>query len=161
MGRWQIYIIVASFVADLFYTTVKLIEKGYQQLIQHQYNHMVAVILCSLIVSIIPAHVHASPNIGVNHVVLLWLKPETGPNTAEKIIQLTKQLQNISGVQQLQVGRSISSNRKIVDASFDIGIYMRFNNTDEMNTYLKHPQHVELVEKHIKPNITKIVVYDF
>jgi len=64
-------------------------------------------------------------------------------------------------MEQLQIGRSLSSNRKIVDDSFDIGIYMRFNSVSDMNSYLKHPRHIELVDMHIKPNIDKIIIYDF
>ncbi len=111
--------------------------------------------------SLLPACTHLPVASDVNHIVLLWLKPDVTAAKTEEIIQLTRQLAHIEGVEQLQVGRSIPSNRKIVDGSFDIGIYMRFDSRDDMNSYLNHPRHVALVNDHIRPNISKIVVYDF
>lgn len=97
----------------------------------------------------------------VNHIVLLWFKEDVGKNKIDEIIELTRQLNNIRSIDQLQVGRAIASERNIVDDSFDVGISMRFRSLQDMKGYLKHPLHVELVREHIKPNIAKIIVYDF
>lgn len=97
----------------------------------------------------------------LQHIVLLWLKPDIKQATRNRIMNETRALSAIPGVGKLIVGPSISSKRKIVDDSFDIGIKMEFDSVEHMNKYLKHPRHIEFVDKFIKPNISKIIVYDF
>ena len=97
----------------------------------------------------------------VNHIVLLWLKDDVSTSLREDIFKKTTALSEIPGVANLRIGKVISSDRKIVDDSFDFGISMNFRSVDEMNTYLQHPQHVGFVNQYIKPNIKKIKVYDF
>ena len=122
---------------------------------------LMAILIAPLFLLASCSHHPAQTNTSVNHVVLLWLKPGTSQSQIDNIIKYSNELRNIEGVYHLQLGPSIPSTRKIVDDSFDLGIYMRFNSIEEMNQYLKHPRHVDLVNKHIKPNIRKIIVYDF
>lgn len=97
----------------------------------------------------------------INHVVLLWLKEDVSEAVVRRIIEETEKLEEISEVENLNIGRSMPSDRKIVDDSFDIGIHMVFSSRDAMLKYLRDKQHVHFVNKWIKPNIQKIVVYDF
>lgn len=117
--------------------------------------------ILSIVLFNLSACSHKPVHTQVNHIVLLWLKADVTNVKTEEIIRRTRELSNIEGVQQLQIGRSIASDRQIVDDSFDIGIYMRFNSKQAMQRYLQNPQHIVLVNKYIKPNIVKIVVYDF
>ena len=97
----------------------------------------------------------------VVHIVLVWLKEPHNEQHVQKIIEATQQLKEIKELKQLRVGESISSDRKIVDDSFDIGIYMIFDDTKAMNRYLIHPKHKEKVKNIIKPLSKKIRVHDF
>ncbi|HEX5057523.1 MAG TPA: Dabb family protein [Gammaproteobacteria bacterium] len=97
----------------------------------------------------------------VNHVVLVWLKPGTAPEVQEKIIEGSKTLKSIGQIRELQVGTAIPSDRPIVDDSFSLGILMRFDSVEDMNTYIKDPRHVQFVDTWVKPYLQKIVVYDF
>jgi hypothetical protein len=61
----------------------------------------------------------------------------------------------------MRVGKSIPSDRKIVDDSFDVGLYMIFSSQDDMKRYLMHPEHIKTVKTILKPLASKIQVYDF
>ncbi len=100
-------------------------------------------------------------NGGVNHIILLWLKDPGNPRQQQQIIRATKELENIPGVIQIRAGTSISSNRKIIDDSFDVGIHMLFANKTAMHAYTKHPEHSRAVNQAIMPFIKKIIIYDF
>ena len=73
-----------------------------------------------------------------------------------------KKLQNdIPEIQSLSLGRAISSERKIVDDSFDLGLRLEFANQNDMETYLTHPKHIAFVDTFVKPKLAKLLVYDF
>ena len=67
----------------------------------------------------------------------------------------------ISGVQEMRVGEKILSERPIVDDSFDVGVYMVFNDKEALERYLVHPIHVDAVKSVLRPLSSKILVYDF
>ncbi|MDH5646685.1 MAG: Dabb family protein [Candidatus Heimdallarchaeota archaeon] len=96
----------------------------------------------------------------VQHVVIVWFKPDTSEETIKTIIEETRRLKQIPGILGLSVGHSVPSQRKIVDNSFDIGIVMRFPDKITMDRYINHPQHVDFVKTWVKPHIRKIIVYD-
>ena len=97
----------------------------------------------------------------VVHVVLIWLKESGNEQHIVQIIDTTKRLKEIPEIKQLRVGKSIPSNRKIVDHSFDVGIYMTFASLDDMQHYLNHPKHKHAVKTVIKPLASKLIVFDF
>ena len=97
----------------------------------------------------------------VVHVVLIWLKDSGNQEDIKQVINVSRQLKEISYIQQILVGKSISSDRKIVDDSFDVGLYMTFSNMKDMQAYLEAPKHKEAVRTVLKPLASKIQVYDF
>ena len=96
----------------------------------------------------------------IQHVVLVWFKPDTSEKTVNKIIKETRKLKQISGIRDLHVGRAVPSQRSIVDASFDLGIVMSFPDKYTMNQYIHHPRHVDFVKRYVKPHVSRIIVYD-
>ena len=98
---------------------------------------------------------------GVVHTVFLWLKDAGNLKHRQQLLLATERLRSIPGVADIRFGEAISSDRAIVDDSFDIGIYFYFSDVDAMNRYLVHPLHLEVVEKVIKPRVQRIVVHDF
>jgi len=97
----------------------------------------------------------------VNHVVLCWLKQPANDADRNQIVEISRSLQKIPGVLDVRVGKAIPSDRKIVDDSFDVGIYFSFESVADMERYLKHPQHISAVKNVLAPLTSKIVVYDF
>ncbi len=99
------------------------------------------------------------PEAGIHHIVLVWLKLSGSPSYRQQIITESQKLDRIPGVISVNAGRSMVSNRSIVDHSFDVGLDITFETRDELNYYLTHPDHLRFVEK-IKPLVERIVVYD-
>lgn len=114
-----------------------------------------------LVLSMVAACAPINIKPAVNHVVLVWLKADTAPEVREKIIEGSKTLKTIPGILDLQVGKAIPSERPIVDDSFSLGLYMRFDTVADMNAYLTDPKHVEFVDTQVRPYLEKLVVYDF
>ncbi|NNJ93613.1 MAG: Dabb family protein, partial [Halobacteria archaeon] len=65
------------------------------------------------------------------------------------------------GVLSLKSGSAITSERAIVDSSFDVALIVSFTNRSDMDDYLVHPLHVQLVKETLKPLVAKIRVFDF
>ncbi len=97
----------------------------------------------------------------VVHVVLIWLKESGNQEHIQQVIEVSRQLKEISDIQEMRVGKSIPSDRKIVDDSFDVGLYMVFDNLEDLEGYLVHPEHKKAVTDVLKPLSIKIQVYDF
>jgi hypothetical protein len=104
---------------------------------------------------------NSSKQESIVHVVLVWLKEADNKQHIQQVVEVSKQLQKISEIQDLKVGKSISSKRKIVDDSFDVGIYMTFASKADMERYLLSEKHKQAVQTTLKPLSKKILVYDF
>jgi hypothetical protein len=97
----------------------------------------------------------------ISHIVMVWLKPEVTEAQAREIMEATKMLGQIPGVSGLRVGKAMPSERAVVDDSFSFGITMDFTGPEMMDDYLKHPVHVEYLDKYIKGKAARILIYDF
>ncbi len=95
------------------------------------------------------------------HIVLVWLSEPANQEHIDQVMTATRQLKDIPELKRLRIGKSIPSDRKIVDDSFDIGIYMTFSSVKDMQIYLNHPNHKLAVQRVFRPLAAKIVVYDF
>lgn len=121
----------------------------------------ISVLILTIILSACASNSNIKPiENSVIHVVLIWLQDAGNQEHMQKVAKITEQLKTIPEVKELRVGSSIPSNRKIVDDSFDLGIYMEFESKEDMEIYLQHPKHQEVTRKIIKPLTRKIVVYD-
>lgn len=109
-----------------------------------------------------PKKVEPLTTSAINHVVLVWFKQGTTKAEVDGVIEQTQKLaMAIPEVKSMRLGRAIASERKIVDDSFDLGIYFLFADEQAMQRYLNHPQHVAFVKQWVKPKLAKLVVYDF
>ncbi len=98
----------------------------------------------------------------VHHVVVIWLKPEY--QEAEYITELKQamaDLEVIPGLNKLEYGSAIASDRPIVDDGFDLAVLMTFKDEETMRTYIDHPRHKNFVGKFILGKVTKLLIYDF
>jgi len=97
----------------------------------------------------------------VHHVVVCWLNKPGNEEARRKVIDVSRGFSEIPGVTSVRAGRVIPSEREIVDSSFDVAIYLSFENEQKLFEYLNHPVHKKAVEKTLKPLVRKIIVYDF
>lgn len=95
------------------------------------------------------------------HVVLVWLKEPGNADHRVQIIEATRGFSTIPGVEEIRLGEPVSSQRRSVDDSFDIGIYIIFSSREALETYLTHPEHKAAQQSILRPLVKKVVVYDF
>lgn len=96
-----------------------------------------------------------------SHVVIFWTKPEI-PNAADVLLAGAETyLRPVPGVRLFHVGKMATSDRPVVDQSYQVALNLVFDNKQEQDAYQVHPLHLEFVEKVFKPNCARVVVYDF
>lgn len=122
----------------------------------------ISIFLCFSLISCTNQPTPESNAKHINHIVLVWFKAGTSQAEVDSVIRETKKLeQYIPQIQSLSLGKAISSERKIVDDSFDLGISLTFKNQADMKVYLSHPKHIAFVKTYVKPKLAKLLVYDF
>ena len=97
----------------------------------------------------------------LHHVVLCWLREPGNAAHQERIIEATKAFGQIPGVLDVRAGKSVASERSIVDDSFDVGILIVLESKDALSSYLEHPTHDRAKKEILLPLIERLVVYDF
>lgn len=97
----------------------------------------------------------------VVHVVLVWLKEPGNVEHRQRIIEISREFEAIPGVIDLSVGEVVTSDRLIVDDSFDVGLYLTFSSVDAMNTYLANDRHQQALREIFRPLSERYIVYDF
>ena len=103
-----------------------------------------------------PAHDHA-----LHHVVLCWLKEPGNAKHRNQIIEVSKSFRKITGVLEVRAGQVVSSDREIVDDSFDVAIVVIVPDQKRLAEYLAHPVHQKAKSEILLPLVDRIVVYDF
>ncbi|MBN2825729.1 MAG: Dabb family protein [Campylobacterales bacterium] len=97
----------------------------------------------------------------IYHVVICWLKEPQSQEAKAQLIETTKALKKIEGIESIVVGDMIPSPRKIVDSSYDVGIIFHFKTKEDMQRYLSHPAHKKALQEVLVRLTSKVVVYDF
>ncbi len=97
----------------------------------------------------------------VVHVVLVWLKEPGNSEHRQRIIEISREFETILGVIDVRVGEVVTSDRPIVDDSFDVGLYLTFSSVDAMNTYLADDRHQQALREVFRPLSERYIVYDF
>ncbi len=95
------------------------------------------------------------------HVVLIWLKHSGNAEHQARIIEASRVLARIPGVQELRVGRVVASERAVVEDSYDVALSMRFDDAQALQDYLTHPLHVGTVKSEFMPIMQRYQVIDF
>jgi hypothetical protein len=96
-----------------------------------------------------------------SHIVIFWTKPEV-PNAADELVAgAEKYLRGIPGAVGFHVGKMVKSPRPVVEQSYAVALNLIFPNKAAQDVYQVHAQHVEFIEKVMKPRVGKILVYDF
>jgi len=96
-----------------------------------------------------------------SHIVIFWTDPAHPTAAGQLAAGAEKLLRPIPGVQQFHVGRMVGSHRPVVDQSYSVALNLVFSSQKAQDDYQVHANHVEFVEKFVKPLVKKLVVYDF
>ncbi|MES2920157.1 MAG: Dabb family protein [Verrucomicrobiota bacterium] len=96
----------------------------------------------------------------VDHVVLMWQKRPGNAADRQALLTACSDLRVIPGIKFLDAGTALSSDRPVVDDSFDLGLTIRFDSAQSLQAYETDPRHVKKVNEVLKPLTKKIVVYD-
>lgn len=97
----------------------------------------------------------------LHHLVLCWLKDSGNESHREQIIDLTSTFCEIPGVIDARAGKVVTSDRKIVDDSFDVGILIVTKDQADLKKYLDHPIHQNAKRDVLQSLVKRILVYDF
>ena len=96
-----------------------------------------------------------------SHLVILWAIPNK-PQAADALVAGARQyLQAIPGALHFHAGKMTRSHRPVVEQSYAVALNLVFPDKAAQDAYQAHPLHLEFVEKVLKPNCAKVVVYDF
>lgn len=96
----------------------------------------------------------------ITHVVLFWLD-KGGTISRAELLKAASALESVPGVENFRFGAPVSSERSVVDDSFDVAISMDFTDAEAMDRYQNHPDHVAFVRDWVKDKVAKVIVYDF
>ena len=97
----------------------------------------------------------------VEHLVFVWLKDRGNAEHIRALEEASRSFSIIPGIQQVETGRALASNRPIVDSSYDLAIRIRFDSAEALGAYATHPLHVEKREQVLVPLVDRLQIYDF
>lgn len=96
-----------------------------------------------------------------SHIVIFWTKQETPKAADELVAGMHRYLKPIPGVLHFHVGKMVLSERAVVDQTYQVALNVVFPDKKTQDAYQIHPLHLEFVEKALKPNCSRVVIYDF
>ncbi len=96
-----------------------------------------------------------------SHIVIFWTKPEVAGATEALLTGAEKYLRPVPGVRLFHVGKMATSERPVVDQSYQVALNLTFDTKQAQDEYQVHPSHLEFVEKVFKLNCARAVIYDF
>lgn len=93
--------------------------------------------------------------------VIIWVR-EPVDQTRDMVVSAAERLlTEIPGVEAFHVGVMLPTDRPVVDKTYHLALNMQFAGAELLTAYQKDPKHVEFVEEYLKPNMAKLLVYDF
>lgn len=102
---------------------------------------------------------NASQNGSFVHTVFFWLKDSGSAADRQALYEGLTALKEIPEIQQAYVGVPASTDRPVIDRSYDYSITFVFSDRATQNAYQEHPMHVQFVEA-CSPLWERVVVYD-
>lgn len=107
------------------------------------------------------ATVSAEENKKITHVVMVWLNEPGNEKQRAAFIKASEQLNDLPGIVNRHVGVVMSSDRNIVDDTFDVAVTVTLENKKALQAYLNNPKHKKILHDKIKPLVNRTVAYDF
>lgn len=96
----------------------------------------------------------------LTHVVFFWLKPGLSAEQRARFETGVKSLLSIPDLVTGSVGRPASTDRPVIDRSYDYGLLTVFKDLAGHDAYQVDPIHLAFIEK-CKEYWTRVQIYDF
>ncbi|MDQ3534365.1 MAG: Dabb family protein [Bacteroidota bacterium] len=93
------------------------------------------------------------------HHVYFWMHDGRTEKDKEKLLEGLKTLKKIDVIKSAYIGKPASTNRDVIDSSYDYSWLLMFKNLEDQEVYQKHPIHLEFV-KNYSHLWSKVLVYD-
>jgi hypothetical protein len=93
-------------------------------------------------------------------VVVAWLKAPGDVAARNTLIIESKKLRDLPGVLDIAAGIPLPSTRPVVDSSYDVALVITFRSRADLERYITHPRHQQLLKNTIKPLVDHYKVYD-
>jgi hypothetical protein len=92
----------------------------------------------------------------IDHLVFLAVREEASPEDIEDLISSIRGLkETVPGVVDLTVGENFSER----SGGYTHGLFVRFESVEDLQRYMKHPDHLAVVEK--LDRLTSRIVLDY
>jgi len=96
----------------------------------------------------------------VEHVVLFKAKEEAGKDVLKKMMDGLWSLQyRIPNVLYIDVGEAMDEEKD--SKGYTHALFVRLRDQEALEAYAKHPQHLDVVENLVKPNVVGILALDY
>jgi antibiotic biosynthesis monooxygenase (ABM) superfamily enzyme len=94
----------------------------------------------------------------IDHLVFLAVREDASPEDIEDLISSIRELKDtVPGVVDLTVGENFSER----SGGYTHGIFVRFESVEDLQGYMKHPDHLAVVEKLDRLTSRIVVDYEF
>jgi Stress responsive A/B Barrel Domain len=94
----------------------------------------------------------------IDHLVFLAVREEASPEDIEDLISSIRGLkETVPGVVDLTVGENFSER----SGGYTHGLFVRFESAEDLQRYMKHPDHLAVVEKLDRLTSRIVVDYEF
>jgi hypothetical protein len=94
------------------------------------------------------------------HTVFFWLKKELSEEQRKAFFKGVETLKNVQPHVKILTGTPSSTNRPIIDTSYDYGLTCIFESMEDHDTYQIDPVHLEFIKNHAE-DWEKVTIYDF
>lgn len=96
----------------------------------------------------------------LKHTVVFWLQPESAAETADSMAEFYRgKITKVAGVEEVQVGRPVNSERDVVDDSYDLMTFVTFTDEASAASWQTDPVHDEFRNR-FESHFARVVVYD-
>ncbi|MGI4749940.1 MAG: Dabb family protein [Janthinobacterium lividum] len=93
------------------------------------------------------------------HHVFFWLRNKISDADKEELLAGLQSLAAIEPKIMIHIGVKASTNRPVIDTSYDFSLLLIFNNLEEQESYQVHPIHQDFV-KNCQHLWEKVTIYD-
>ena len=94
------------------------------------------------------------------HTVFFWLKDELSDDQKQAFFKGVDTLKTIQPNVMVTTGAPASTNRPIIDTSYDYGLTCIFESLEDHDKYQVDPTHLKFVENHAN-DWKKVLIYDY
>ncbi|CAN5248656.1 Dabb family protein [soil metagenome] len=93
------------------------------------------------------------------HHVYFWMKDGHTSEDKAKLLEGLNSLKKVETIKMVHVGKPASTNRDVIDTSYQYSLMLVFKDLADQEVYQKHPVHLDFV-KNYSHLWSKVIVYD-